>query len=81
MLTSDDLGHKQKNRKDKIRKEQFREDRGLGLDLEIKLVNVGQESNVSQDVEERINIGLLLAIENCMLGEMESWQQKMNMDS
>ena len=81
MLTSDDLGHKQKNRKDKIRKEQFREDRGLGLDLEIKLVNVGQESNVSQDLEERINIGLLLAIENCMLGEMESWQQKMNMDS
>ena len=81
MLTSDDLGHKQKNRKDKIRKEQFREDRGLGLDLEIKLVNVGQESNVSQDVEERINIGLLLAIENCMLGEMERWQQKMNMDS
>ena len=81
MLTSDDLGHKQKNRKDKIRKEQFREDRGLGLDLEIKLVNVGQESNVSQDLEERINIRLLLAIENCMLGEMESWQQKMNMDS
>ena len=81
MLTTDDLGHKQKNRKDKIRKEQFREDRGLGLDLEIKLVNVGQESNVSQDLEERINIRLLLAIENCMLGEMESWQQKMNMDS
>lgn len=79
MLTSNDLGHKQKNRKDKIRKEQFRE--GLGLDLEIKLVNVGQESNVSQDLEERINIRLLLAIENCMLGEMESWQQEMNMDS
>lgn len=81
MLTSNDLGHKQKNRKDKIRKEQFREDRGLGLDLEIKLVNVGQESNVSQDLEERKNIGLLLAIEHCMLGEMESWQQEMNMDS
>ena len=79
MLTSNDLGHEQKNRKDKIRKEQFRE--GLGLDLEIKLVNVGQESNVSQDLEERINIRLLLAIENCMLGEMESWQQEMNMDS